>query len=416
MITVVTLIADIILIINFALPSLALVIVICASILVLSLIALAWNYAATERKRMPAAQQEPDGTTSKSALLKELQRRTQQMSWLNETGSLLRGCATIEEIFVVVAQSVQKLLPDTVSGSLYLSQAPEAVLSAAVSWGAAGASHASFRPDECAALRCGRPSWSDLGEPKVECDHLQKDSSGQCLCVPMITQGETLGVLHLEFAALDWTAHGEIGEAQEDRRGLAEAVAGQVAFSLTSVHLRQNLREQVIRDPLTRLFNRRFLEECLTLELERGARGHYPVSLVFLDLDQFKHFNDTFGHESGDVVLRSLGVLLRTFFRATDICCRAGGEEFAIILPRATPENAVVRANALRLEIKNLNLTHEDKPLSAVTISAGLAAYPDHAETAAELLRVAERCMRDSKTGGGDRATVPAPKTFQRGA
>jgi diguanylate cyclase (GGDEF)-like protein len=107
---------------------------------------------------------------------------------------------------------------------------------------------------------------------------------------------------------------------------------------------------------------------------------------------------------------------LRSFFRSTDVCCRAGGEEFAIILPEAAPENAMVRANALRLEVKNLTLTQDDKPLGTVTVSIGIAAFPDHARTPEELLRIADRCLYDSKAGGRDRATLAKSKSFVRGA
>jgi diguanylate cyclase (GGDEF)-like protein len=186
-----------------------------------------------------------------------------------------------------------------------------------------------------------------------------------------------------------------------------------VALSLAAVRLRENLRDQAIRDPLTGLYNRRFLEESLARELERATRGRFPVSLLFLDLDHFKRFNDTFGHAAGDVVLRSLAVLLRTFFRSSDVCCRVGGEEFAVILPEAAPESAVVRANALRLEVKSLQLAHEDKPLGHLSISIGVAAFPDHASTPQQLLQVADDCLYKSKARGRDMATLAGNSKLQ---
>jgi diguanylate cyclase (GGDEF)-like protein len=128
--------------------------------------------------------------------------------------------------------------------------------------------------------------------------------------------------------------------------------------------------------------------------------------VLFLDLDHFKRFNDTFGHEAGDMVLKSLADLFRTFFRATDICCRYGGEEFAIILPESSSEHAGVRANALRLEVKQLRLRYKNETLGQLTLSAGVAAFPEHGSTCEELLKVADQCLYQSKTRGRDVVTV----------
>jgi diguanylate cyclase (GGDEF)-like protein/PAS domain S-box-containing protein len=368
-------------------------------------------------EQVRAVEAERKYAESQSRLVKELQLRTQQITLLNEMGSLLQGCGTVDEACAVVAQSVQKLFPHALSGALYLVQATARRLEAVTRWGTGSASEASFRVDFCAALREVAPQWSDLRDASIACHHLQQNSSARCLCVPILTQEATLGVLHLEFEGMEHlgseTARNNV---QESEQSLAVTIAGQIAVSLASIRLREHLREQAIRDPLTGLFNRRFLEESLERELQRATRGRYTVSLLFLDLDHFKRFNDTFGHEAGDVVLRSLAVLLRSFFRSTDVCCRAGGEEFAIILPEAAPENAMVRANALRLEVKNLTLTQDDKPLGTVTVSIGIAAFPDHARTPEELLRIADRCLYDSKAGGRDRATLAKSKSFVRGA
>ncbi len=154
---------------------------------------------------------------------------------------------------------------------------------------------------------------------------------------------------------------------QESRQRLAISVASQVALSLASLQLRDTLREQSIRDPLTRLFNRRFLEESLERELQLATRKKQSIAVLFLDLDHFKRFNDTFGHDAGDVVLQSLADLFRTFFRTTDICCRYGGEEFAIILPESSAQDAAIRANALRSEVKSLRLQYKQQTLGQLS-------------------------------------------------
>ncbi len=193
---------------------------------------------------------------------------------------------------------------------------------------------------------------------------------------------------------------------------LAASVAGQTAMSLASLNLRQKLQEQSIRDPLTDLFNRRFMDESLETEMLRGTRNMRPLSVILIDIDHFKKFNDTFGHDAGDRVLRSIADLLRNFFRASDICCRYGGEEFAILLPDSSLQNAVVRANALRTEVKRLTLNYDSQSLGAITISMGVAAFPEHGSSSEALLRTADRCLYESKAKGRDAVTVATVRSL----
>ncbi len=173
---------------------------------------------------------------------------------------------------------------------------------------------------------------------------------------------------------------------------------------------RETLREQSIRDPLTRLFNRRFLEESLERELQLAGRKKQSLAVLFLDLDHFKRFNDTFGHDAGDMVLQSLADLFRTFFRASDICYRYGGEEFAIILHESTSQDAAIRADALRSEVKSLRLQYKKQTLGPLTPSVGVAAFPEHGSTSDELLKIADQCLYESKSRGRDAVTVASPQ------
>jgi len=207
----------------------------------------------------------------------------------------------------------------------------------------------------------------------------------------MVGQGDTLGALHVEFGNAARTEQISSGESPQDSlQRLAVTAAGQIAMSLASLRLRETLRDQSIRDPLTGLFNRRFMEESLDRELQRATRKKHSVSVLFLDLDHFKKFNDTFGHDAGDLVLRSVAELFRNFFRAEDVICRYGGEEFSIILPESSQNNAVIRANSLREEVKRLELESHNQNLGAITVSIGVASFPDHGLTGAELLKVAD--------------------------
>ncbi len=347
-------------------------------------------------------------------LVSELQLRTQQMTLLSEMGDLLECCSTTQEACSVVAQSLQKLLPDALSGTLYLFKSSRNLLEAAIRWGNPSVSEVLFSPDACWSLRRGQPHWNALAGG-INCVHLSEAAACKSLCVPMVGQGDTLGILHLEFAVGENIKTDSDSERpQESRQRLAATVAGQIALSLASLRLRETLRDQSIRDPLTGLFNRRFMEESLEREMQRAIRKNHQVSVLFIDLDHFKRFNDTFGHDAGDFVLRSVAELFRKIFRVDDVICRYGGEEFGIILPESSAENAAMRANALRKQIKKLELQFKNNTLGTVTLSVGIASFPEHGKTAEELLKTADQCLYKSKSSGRDMVTVATSENRTR--
>ena len=347
-------------------------------------------------------------------LVTELQLRTKQMTLLSEMGDLLECCGTTQEACAVVAQSVQKLLPEALSGALYLFKSSRNLLEAAVSWGNASVSEPLFSPDTCWGLRRGQPQWSERAGG-INCSHLAAASTNKCLCVPMVGQGDTLGILQLEFAGDAETKSDSSSESLPDsQQRLAATVSGQIALSLASLGLRETLRDQSIRDPLTGLFNRRFMEESLEREMQRAVRKNHRVSVLFIDLDHFKRFNDTFGHDAGDLVLRSIADLFRRLFRVDDVICRYGGEEFAIILPESSAENAAIRGNALREEIKRLEIKYKNHTLGRITLSIGVACFPEHGQTSEELVKAADQCLYQSKSAGRDMVTVATRRSGDR--
>jgi diguanylate cyclase (GGDEF)-like protein/PAS domain S-box-containing protein len=344
-------------------------------------------------------------------LVKELELRTKQTTLLNEMGSLLASSASIEEAASVVSNSVQKLFPDAAVGALYLFRSSRDLVEAVVRWGKQDALAPTFPPDACWSLRLGTPYWGGSSDSGIPCQHLPKNSATDALCVPMVAQSNTIGLLHLEFERVAKLSD-NFGSTdfQDSRQRLAVSAASQIALSLASLQLRETLREQSIRDPLTRLFNRRFLEESFERELQLAARKKQSVAVLFLDLDHFKSFNDSFGHDAGDMVLQSIADVFRNFFRTTDICCRYGGEEFAIIMPESTSHDAVIRADALRSEVKNLRLRYKKQALGQLSISVGVAAFPEHGTSADELLKIADQCLYESKARGRDVVTVAVPQ------
>jgi len=168
----------------------------------------------------------------------------------------------------------------------------------------------------------------------------------------------------------------------------------------------QDLQEQAITDPLTGLLNRRYLREYLPRELTRVRRNGASLAVIMIDIDYFKRINDTFGHEAGDLVLRELGALLRSHIRASDLACRFGGEEFALVLPDASLEGAMQKAEAIRASVKGLDLKCRDQPLGRITASLGVALFPGHAGDADSLMRVADEALYHAKGGGRDRVVM----------
>lgn len=165
------------------------------------------------------------------------------------------------------------------------------------------------------------------------------------------------------------------------------------------------LQELAVRDSLTGLYNRRYLDETLEREVSRARREGIPLSLVMLDIDYFKRVNDTYGHQVGDEVLRTLAATLSADIRAEDVACRYGGEEFLILLPNMPLSNAMQRAEAWRSAVERLSIAHGNFRLT-FTISLGVSAYPDHGKTPDELTRCADQALYKAKRDGRNRVVI----------
>jgi len=165
--------------------------------------------------------------------------------------------------------------------------------------------------------------------------------------------------------------------------------------------LQSKLREQAIRDPLTNLFNRRYLEETLERELARAAREDYSVCIIMIDLDHFKRVNDTYGHEAGDEILKALATTLFEQCRRGDFACRYGGEEFVVVMPNINMDTAYERAENIRQSLNSLHVPYGYYNLT-ITISIGIAGYPSNGETREAVLRAADQAMYGAKEAGRD--------------
>lgn len=358
-------------------------------------------------EQLKAARDAQDHAESLNGLITELQLRTTQMTLLNEMSDLLQCCGTMPEAFGVITQSLRKLFSASTAGAVFIFEGSRESAEAKVVWGRQPVTESALAPGECWALRRGGPHWSENPGDTIICQHLKNPVPASYLCLPMVAQGETLGILHVQYNRSESARGTEAFESlQESQKRLAIAVSGHIALSLASLQLRETLREQSLRDPLTGLFNRRFLQESLQRELLRARRKNHPLSVAILDLDHFKRFNDIYGHEAGDTVLRSIADHLLSHFRGDDVVCRYGGEEFALVLPEATAMQAATRAEQFRAAVGNLKVPFQGAMLEGMSVSIGIASFPEHAQTIEELLRTADSCLYQSKSRGRDRVTT----------
>ncbi len=308
-----------------------------------------------------------------------------------QMGARLQTCETLDEAYKTIQQFGPDLFP-AMTGGLFVSSGLRKNMETLASWGGDLQSARSFPPEHCQAFIHGQAVFSESA-PGTRCKHINPSFSGSYLDAPIIASGEIIGLLHLEsrFKTYD-------RKVEE----LALIVAEHLALSLSNLKLRETLSEESVRDPLTGLFNRRYMEESLAQELARASRAKYPVSLLKLAVDDFEHFNDAFGRDGSDLLLKELGALIQQQVRRGDIFCRLAGESFVLILPSAKPEFAVKRAQGFREAVKSLNLASRGQLLGPVTISVGVSAYPDHGTSADELLRMADQALSHAKAKGRD--------------
>ncbi|MEQ8757251.1 MAG: PAS domain S-box protein [Coleofasciculus sp. G1-WW12-02] len=328
----------------------------------------------------------------------ELGIRNREMVLLGELSDFLQACLTVDEAYHAIATLVAPLFPGS-SGGVFVINPSENWAEAMATWGTALASQTLFSPKACWALRRGRPHWVNQPQSGLRCPHIHSHISPlESFCVPMMAQGKALGILYISSQ--------QPGQLTEAKQRLALTVAEHLALSLANLKLRETLSQQSIRDALTGLFNRRYMEESLEREIHRAQRHQRPMGIIMLDIDHFKHFNDTFGHEAGDIVLRELGIFLQRNVRASDIACRYGGEELMLILPDASLADTKQRAEQIRQDVKDLQIEYHHQLLDAIAISVGVAAFAEHGSTAEELISAADRALYQAKAQGRDQVVV----------
>jgi diguanylate cyclase (GGDEF)-like protein/PAS domain S-box-containing protein len=330
-------------------------------------------------------------------IMRDLTERSQRATLLAKMGEHMQSCITQDEVFAAALGYAPKVFP-TSPGAVALFNAGRNLVEIAGQWLDCQLPITVFEPNACWALRTGHPHLVVAGDTTAPCAHAA-GVKNTYLCVPILAQGEALGVLH--FQATD-----EAPTLADSELSFKTTFAGQVGLSVANIRLREALRAQSIRDPLTGLYNRRYLTEMLERETRRAIRSEQSLGVLMLDLDHFKKFNDTYGHEAGDRVLRETASLLMKSVRAEDIVCRFGGEEFVVILPMADLQVTEARGERIRSRTRELTVLHQGQSLGMITVSVGVAVLPEHGTNPKELLEAADAALYRAKREGRDRVVV----------
>lgn len=319
---------------------------------------------------------------------------------LDRFQSMLTSSQTQAEGYAAAARTCRLLLP-RFSGALYAIAASRNLAEAVQSWGEYNLHATVFPPADCRALRVGRLHCADSSSVEVFCRHVTETEVQASACIPLMSRDESFGSLYL---ALPSGSHD--ARISPEELSLAHRIADRLALALSNLRLAQELRAQSIQDPLTGLFNRRYLDPTLDRELANARRYSLPLSVVSLDADHFKSFNDRFGHDAGDLVLKRLAEQMVATVRSSDIACRLGGEEFVLVLPGADTNAAQARAEELRQRVAALDLEYHGRGLGSITVSLGVATIPGHADTKETLLRKADAALYRAKKEGRNRVMV----------
>jgi len=334
-----------------------------------------------------------------------LQQREHEKVVLGQMSGVLQSCMNVKEAYNAIAQFGKRLFPGE-AGVFFVMHDSREYLEATATWGDPEIGGPLFAPEECWALRRGRLHLVDDPRIGLQCDHVKAAGVPLLpyLCVPMVVHSETVGLLHLQLETD--SIRSEAAQRLDVIQQLAATFADQVALAVTNLRLRETLRQQSILDPLTGLHNRRYLKEVMQRELARTERKKTMLAVIILDVDHFKRFNDTYGHEAGDAVLRSLAQLIERQIRGSDIACRYGGEEFILVLPEASLSIARQRGELLREAAQSMHITSSGKTLGPVSISLGLALFPQHGHTAEELIQAADAALYRAKQAGRNRLMI----------
>lgn len=333
---------------------------------------------------------------------KELERNNQEILLLNELSTSLQACATIEETYEPIKVYCQQVLRVT-RGILYILSEDSSRLEGVIDWGY-NLDHEilCLGLEDCWALQQKKIYQVIHPEEELPCKHVRSVFGvyPAYLCIPIQSNFRQLGLLHIEIPEedkdfLEWL-----------KPGLLDLMAEQLQLSFISLELRQKLRFLSVHDPLTGLYNRRYLEESINQDIVKAQRSHSTFGIILIDIDFFKKINDSFGHSTGDIVLKTLSQLFLESIRRSDIACRWGGEEFLLYLRDSVQDTILGIGHNLRRAVEKLKINYDKQHIINTTISIGIAQYPQDGLTLELLIASADKALYEAKNTGRNKVVV----------
>ncbi len=345
--------------------------------------------------------------TAADDLQSELDRSKKEQEQLSSDLATLRGYSNrlledneLSQVLLTSTQMFSMLLPGC-AGSIYPLTDGEGLAEESQLWGIHSCNSApQTSAESCWAMHRRRIHLGDSNIADSLCPHVEP-VAGQdfaTACIPLQTPNQMHGWLYLSAPNEGFL-----------KLSMAQIAAEYLAVRLATLKLHENLRDQTVRDPLTNLFNRRYLTESLGREMGRSSRRKQHVAVMAFDIDHFKRFNDSYGHGAGDAVLVAFSRLLQSSSRSEDIACRMGGEEFVLIMPEMDLAVATRRAEELLAAVPKMTVIHDGQRLPAITTSIGLAVFPEHGGKPEDLLKRADQALYRAKGEGRDRVVVAQP-------
>ncbi|MDM8515666.1 cache domain-containing protein [Desulfobacterales bacterium HSG16] len=369
----------------------------------------------TERKQMEDAmmkshteleQKIKERTAELSARVKELEQHNIQANLLRNFSEMLQACQNIQETYTIIEKYISKFFPDD-SGIIFKFSRNMTTLNPALSWGDPLMNHKAFTKNDCWALRQGKPYLVNDSDNSLCCTHISQTPSSGYFCVPMIAPGKGAGLIYLQFSAeKSDIPTKQTMQSKAMKQHILITIAEHLALAQTNLELRESLLIQSMQDQLTGLYNRHYLRKTLETKFTCIKDKKSSMGIIMIDIDNFKNFNDTYGHTGGDAVLHSFGTYLKKKTGDKDIACRYGGEEFMLILLDRSLEKTHEKAEEICSYVRNKLKIDYNGRIHSITISMGVAEYPDHGETVEDIIKAADTALYQAKANGRDQVII----------
>lgn len=321
-----------------------------------------------------------------------LDKQSENSALIQKFGQALTTCESRDELVSIISKMGSFLFGEHTIGALAISPPSLDTIEVIASWGENWPGEHRFAPRDCWGFRRGGVHLSKSTGMEISCNHLEIEHGDAVQCVLLQSQGISLGALHIG-------ASEDVFNSSSFQNKIY-TVSEQLCLTIANLNLRVKLEQQAIRDPLTALYNRRYLDDSFSRELKRAERKESSLAVIMIDIDHFKVFNDTYGHDAGDYVIKKFSQVLSNAVREEDISCRYGGEEFTLVLNEIDIEVVVKRAEALLEETRRLELQLHNQSLGQITVSLGIAMFPQHGRTQQELIKAADEALYHAKEAG----------------